>query len=316
MISKELILRHDRFRQFVKEKTASIARSDFWQDKSSDFLARLTPSGYQNLGSANYFPVMAGRSREEQTPSAPYTLEKNTDDLYMRHFQTAVAEWNPELKNIKIYDGKIWIGSVSLDYNASLWSALYTLYSVNHFAGRFLNENSRVLEIGAGSGLDTCTFVAEFGLKSLIIDLPEVLTLSSALIMTLFPNKQICLPNEINEDTPLESYDFVLLLPNQIGIAKPLICDLAINTSSFMEMHLNEVRRYFRLISKQLRDGSYFYCRNRDKETLLMDYPWEEFGKFELIYRAPNSVMANIPPWNDDLLPKFIDDIRRLRKSS
>ena len=316
MISKELILRHDRFRQFVKEKTASIARSDFWHDKSSDFLARLTPSGYQNLGSANYFPVMAGRSKEEQSLSAAYTLEKNTDDLYMRHFQTAVAQWNPELKNIKIYDGKIWIGSVSLDYDASFWSALYTLYSINHFAGRFLNENSRVLEIGAGSGLDTCTFVAEFGLKSLIIDLPEVLTLSSALIMTLFPNKEICLPNEINEDTPLENYDFVLLLPNQIGIAEPLTCDLAINISSFMEMHLDEVRRYFWLISKQLRDGSYFFCRNRDKETLLKDYPWEEFGKFELVHRAPNGVMANIPPWSDDLLPKFIDDIRRLRKSS
>jgi len=313
MISKESIIRHDRFRQFVKEKTIGIPRSGFWQDNSSNFLARLTPIGYQNLGSANCLPLMVGRSKEEQSPNAAYTLDQNTDDLYMRHFQTAVAQWNPELKNIKIYDGKIWIGSVPLEYNASFWSALYTLYAINHFAGRYLNENSRVLEIGAGSGLDTCTFVAEFGLKSLIIDLPEVLTLSSALIMTLFPNKRICLPNEIDEHTPLEEYDFVLLLPNQIGIAKSLICDLAINTSSFMEMEINEVRRYFRLISKQLRDGSYFFCRNRDKETLLKDYPWEEFGKFELVHRAPNGVMANIPPWNDVLFPKVIDDIRRLR---
>ena len=316
MISKESIIRHDRFRQFVKEKTIGIPRSDFWQDRSSDFLARLTPSGYQNLGSANIFPVMAGRSKEEQSTSAAYTLDQNTNDLFMRHFQTAVAQWNPELKNIKIYDGKIWIGSVPLEYNASFWSALYTLYAINHFAGRYLNENSRVLEIGAGSGLDTCTFVAEFGLKSLIIDLPEVLTLSSALIMTLFPNKRICLPNEIDDDTDLKSFDFVLLLPNQIRIAEPLICDLAINISSFMEMHLDEVRRYFWLISKQLRDGSYFFCRNRDKETLLKDYPWEEFGKFELVHRAPNGVMANIPPWNNDLSQKFIDDIRRLRKLS
>ena len=111
---------------------------------------------------------MAGRSKEEQSPSAAYTLDQNIDDLYMRHFQTAVAQWNPELKNIKLYDGKIWIGSVPLEYNASFWSALYTLYAINHFAGRYLNENSRVLEIGAGTGLDTCTFVAEFGLNGLI----------------------------------------------------------------------------------------------------------------------------------------------------
>ena len=313
MISKVSIIRHDRFRQFVKEKTIGIPRSDFWQDQSSNFLARLTPIGYQNLGSANYFPVMAGRSKEEQSPNAAYTMDKNTDDLYMRHFETAVAQWNPELKNIKIYDGKIWIGSVPLEYNAYFWSALYTLYAINHFAGRYLNENSRVLEIGAGSGLDTCTFVAEFGLKSLIIDLPEVLTLSSALIMTLFPNKRICLPNEIDDDTDLENYDFVLLFPNQIRRSESLVCDLAINISSFMEMEINEVRRYFRLITNQLSNGSYFFCRNRDKETLLKDYPWEEFGKFELVHRAPNGVMANISPWDHVLFPKFIDDIRRFR---
>ena len=49
---------------------------------------------------------MAGRTREEQSPSAAYTLDQNTDDLFMHHFQTAVAQWNPELKNIKIYDSK------------------------------------------------------------------------------------------------------------------------------------------------------------------------------------------------------------------
>ena len=109
MISKELILRHDRFRQFVKEKTASIARSDFWQDKSSDFLARLTPSGYQNLGSANYFPVMAGRSKEKQSPSAAYTLDQNTDDLFMLYFQTAVAKWHPDAKKPPIRAANILI---------------------------------------------------------------------------------------------------------------------------------------------------------------------------------------------------------------
>ncbi len=256
---------------------------------------------------------MAGRSKHEQSPNAAY-MDQNTNDLYMHHFQTSVAQWNPGLKNIKIYDGKIWIGSVPLKYNAHLWSSLYTLYAINNFAGRYLNKNSRVLDIGAGSGLDTCTFVAEFGLKSLIVDLPEILTLSSALIMTLFPDKRICLPNEIDDDTDLENYDFVLIFPNQIERSKLLDCDLAINISSFMEMRLDEVRRYFQLITNQLRNGSFFYCRNRDKETLLKDYPWGEFGKFELIYREPNSVMANIPPWNNDMFPTMIDDIRRLRK--
>ena len=80
-----------------------------------------------------------------------------------------------------------------------------------------------------------------------------------------------------------------------------------------MEMDLNEIRRYFRLITNQLKNGSFFFFRNRDKETLLKDYPWGEFEKFESVHLEPNGVMANILPWNEDSFPTFIDDIRRLR---
>ena len=82
-----------------------------------------------------------------------------------------------------------------------------------------------------------------------------------------------------------------------------------------MEMDLHEVRRYFRLAAHRLQDGAFFFSSNRDKMTRLDDYPWNEFGNFERVYRAPNRVMANIPPWSNNALMVPTDDIRKLIKS-
>jgi len=77
----------------------------------------------------------------------------------------------------------------------------------------------------------------------------------------------------------------------------PRRIDLALNTNSFGEMDLDEVRRYFEIIETYLVDGGALYTQNRlfrvtsfseypygpGWRHILVRHPWNEEGKFECL---------------------------------
>ena len=118
--------------------------------------------------------------------------------------------------------------------------------------------------------------------KNIIIDIPEVLLCSIAFVMTVFPNKKILLPNEVNENHDLSQYDFVFLLPRQKTIIIKDSIDLCINTAGFMEMKYFEIKEYFDLINLVTKKNKYFLCVNRlRKKTFFKKYPWHKLNYFK-----------------------------------
>jgi putative sugar O-methyltransferase len=138
-----------------------------------------------------------------------------------------------------------------------------------------------VMDIGAGGGHLAGLFHLRCSSKIIIVDLPEMIVLSSAFFLQMFPQSRIVLPNE----TDREKADVIMLHPDQTDFLGENQVDLAINTASFMEMDLHEVEHYFALIDRCLKVGGYFYCSNKDKKvTAFNEYPWQEYNNYQDIY--------------------------------
>ena len=81
-----------------------------------------------------------------------------------------------------------------------------------------------------------------------------------------FPDAQILLPNEIGQKiskNDLLSYDFIFLTPSQIDILEENLVELFINTDSFAEMNMSQIKEYINLIQKVSIKDSFFFCCNR-----------------------------------------------------
>jgi hypothetical protein len=60
----------------------------------------------------------------------------------------------------------------------------------------------------------------------------------------------------------LSYYDFIFLTPGQVDLLPDNSFDLFLNTSSFQEMQKKEIQKYFNLIQKLGRNGSFFFNHN------------------------------------------------------
>jgi putative sugar O-methyltransferase len=134
-------------------------------------------------------------------------------------------------------------------------------YLKNHIDLRRVNS---ILEIGPGYGELARIFIKK-NFKYFVIDTLEQNILFEYSIRSEFPKKKILnLTNKnINllTDYEIKSYD-IFILPINTNIIK-LKIDLFINVSSFMEMKIKTIKKYFELIAKNSKIGTYFYCRNR-----------------------------------------------------
>lgn len=120
-----------------------------------------------------------------------------------------------------------------------------------------------MLEIGAGAGILTMLFHHDFGAKIVIVDLPEMISFSSACVHYVFPEAKMLLPNEVEGSIDYNEYDFVFLWPNQTNYLSDDGFDLAINSGSMCEMKNSEIAFYFDVIQRVVKNGGLFYCSNR-----------------------------------------------------
>jgi len=169
-----------------------------------------------------------------------------------------------------------------------------------------------ILEIGGGNG-NLLTLLKGSSNNSTIIDvdLPETLSHAIPFIYDLFPNENILLPHEANDNSlqNLEKYSFVFLTPKQINLIKSRSIDLAINIASFQEMKQVEINKYFELINRCSKHNSYFFCSNRvekypnsfshDDEITepvnhFFNYPWNPSNKIILFEISRLSRLVNL----------------------
>jgi len=152
-----------------------------------------------------------------------------------------------------------------------------------HLIVKHIEYNPEViLDIGAGGGHLAGLFYFRCNSKIFIVDLPEMIVLSSAFFLQFFPQAKIILPHESGDR---KDADIVFLLPNQTDLIDDNQVDLGINTASFMEMEYEEVKRYFALLDRCLKVGGYFFCSNKDKKiTAFNEYPWDTYKNYQDVY--------------------------------
>jgi len=118
------------------------------------------------------------------------------------------------------------------------------------------------LDIGTGSGiLPSILHTSLGGLKTIIVDLPNVLCFSMLFIHELFPEARVLMPHECGDCKG--DYDFIFLTPDQINRIEDNAVDIALNTASFQEMTHKQIEEYFKLIQRCCRDKAVFFTANR-----------------------------------------------------
>ena len=124
-------------------------------------------------------------------------------------------------------------------------------------------KQMKYLEIGAGSGILSMLFHHDLGAKVVIVDLPEMISYSSACIHKVLPKARLLLPHEINDELNRDQYDFIFLLPHQADQISDDYFDLALNCMSLCEMEARDIESYFGLIQRAVKHRGLFFCSNR-----------------------------------------------------
>lgn len=159
-----------------------------------------------------------------------------------------------------------------------------------------------LLEIGAGAGVNPIVNYLNYNSKSIIIDLPETISIAFALIKTFIPSARVALPNDVQVaidsgdsfEKIIERYDFIFILPIQIDLLGESFVDVAFNMASFQEMDISVVRNYIKLIHRVLKPGGHVALLNLEvsrqiKGNSIKEYGLDCFSKGELL----NAKFAN-----------------------
>ncbi len=152
-----------------------------------------------------------------------------------------------------------------------------------------------ILEIGAGSAINPILNFLQYGSTSIIIDLPETISIAFALSKACAPGSHVALPNDVQMaieegetiESLIEENDFIFMLPTQTGILSDNLVDLAFNTASFQEMEISVVRNYIAMIYQCLKPAGSVALLNLEvsreiEGNSMSDYGLECFanGKF------------------------------------
>ena len=231
---------------------------DYWKKVQEDFNSELSDDGWKNLGKQNFFPI-------------------KTDNID----QNGVVINRTFIKNDS--------NNNSLRNN----NHFYELLKKNTLLSKYKN----ILEIGAGCGILASLLLQEKK-KYFIVDIPNMILCSSSYLMTIFPNKKYCLPNELTKSVDLDDKDIIFITPNQIKFLKDNYFDLIINNQSFQEMNYSEIDAYFNLIKRSLKfEGKFFSSNRLKKETNYFDYPWKILNNFKI---KREDLLANFKGTEED----------------
>ena len=268
-LSKEIVRRHTECAQYLRTISPQVKRGEFWSSYSKDFDVELTPDGILNHG-VNYFPIpleadMDPPLSERVIPRSEIPFAKR----FLPREKTALTD-------------------AYFEFGRKRFKPCDRITRHNYYFDRITLETGKItsmLEIGGGAGILSSIFNLEHGCSNVIVDLPEMLIVLSAFLLSMFPDKKILLPNEIGQSNSISGYDFALVVANSTEAVRSLSFDLAVNTASFMEMNDGEVAGYFDLINSVLKPGGFFFCSNRmRKKTNFFKYPWSALENTEDVF--------------------------------
>jgi putative sugar O-methyltransferase len=139
---------------------------------------------------------------------------------------------------------------------------------------------NRILEIGAGYGGVADLLIRNFKPNTYVIcDLPQNLFLSAFYLSVNHPEYKLQFVHDRSDVTGNYDKAFVFTTPDAIKFLD-LEFDLAVNTYSFQEMNLQEIKKYFAYISDHLNDQGLFYFLNThgaEGAKRPTDYPLNQF---------------------------------------
>lgn len=160
-------------------------------------------------------------------------------------------------------------------FNANTLNYLFQYWKINNAAADVFDKNSlRLLEIGGGyGGFAYQVICLNKKAKYVIIDLPETLILSIYFLSQNFPEMPMALHTDTDAHIDWDAYQ-VHFVPNvyaeNVSNAE---FDLAVNSTSLLEMRQEDIDLYFHLIQKKNR-VRYFYNYNR-KERVEGDHTYK-----------------------------------------
>ncbi len=283
-----------RFNNF-KKSIINKKYGEYWSIAKNTFNIDFKDGNFINKGSRNYFPTI-------------YNQKIDRNNLLDVNFESK------EDKKIL----KLGIQNLCLrkdNGNVSLITAQNYLNSINSY----INEKDIVCEVGSGSGIFSALINERKKTTNILIDIPEVLLAAISLIFTLFPNKKILLPNEIEElSSPIifNQYDFIFLTPDLIYHIKDESVNLGINTQSFMEMDMIEVDNYLNFFNRIILNEGYFFCSNRiRKRYYFFEYKFYLLKNFHRVFLKKNSFFYSLKN-SSSLLDFFLKKDKQIKQKS
>lgn len=207
-------------------------------------------------------------------------------------------------------------GRIRLSYN----SLKIAYFAHKVFSNCTFDQGSRkiFLEIGAGAGnFQIITAFRFTELTYYVVDLPEMLLISSFETIKHVPNARIFMPNDVEEgilEQPLQgAKKFIFLTPSQIERIPEKTIDLALNIESFAEMPQHVAKNYVHFFYRALKNGGYMFTANRESRVL------SDRGAFTCYWKLPYSEKDEIILWEycpmrQFLMSEMSPNINRLAK--
>ncbi len=262
------------FNNRLKKYEESIKPQKFgeqWEKDKKNFKVEIKNGKFNNHGAWNFFP------------------EIYDEDIKQSELIELKIDNNTSLSNNKFFYelGKTKICLKKNQGNKTL------LFALNYFniIEKYVNVGDIVCEVGSGSGLFTSIIQYQKKTTNILIDIPEVLFVSISLIFSLFPEKKILLPNEINNKTIFKNFDFIFLEPNQLEYLENDSVNFGINTQSFMEMDFQEVNDYLFFFNRVIKNEGYFFCSNRlRKRHYFFNYNFSFLRNYEKIFLRKDEI--------------------------
>lgn len=290
--------RHKDYMSFVQERK-DIDSSIFWHHLRKQFETKFVNGKAEVLGEwgKGYDPRIGSYARDPGIKDRFFMLLSRKVESLARKLRGRVAK---KTLYKKAYDKFCF--DASLPEGEGLYShdifrvgencafhphiiRMFSYFSMLFEYCKNFTEEDRVMEIGAGSGILGMLFHNRFKSKHIIVDLPEMVGFSSAMVATFLPEVKILLPNEISDAASFEGAQFIFLTPDQTNMLSDNSVSLSVNIHSFMEMKAEEIKGYFHLIKRVSRSGGLFFTENRYEKVpgfgdvekrRFFDYPWDK----------------------------------------
>lgn len=308
--------RHRKYVNFLRKKTTEISRSKMWSDLSPDFLTEMEAEKpvMNTFRQKKYFVIFGKDDGITFSDTMRYKAVKFLESLVLRFKRRVMnkdLQWRIIFNELGYYSlktkyhlyGHPLFGKDKCVHGVVLYLQWHNYCMLYPYIKDI--KNMRYFEIGAGSGLLSIFFHHDLGAKVVIVDLPEMISYSSACVHQMFPEAKILLPHEVKNGLNYDDYDFVFLLPDQTNYLPGDYFDLAVNCQSMGEMRKEEIDTYFKVIQDAVKNGGYFFCSNRLRKEPGQTPTTDTITPLTSEVLGTNHFFRY--PWNDKNIDVLID---------